>query len=1148
MEKKRNNPIRNFNSNGTSPIRNFSSNGVNKKILRGILLLAIVMVLIAWLPRLSVAQPVTLWTKTFGGTSWDWGYSVQQTTDGGYIITGWTVNYGSGLTDLWLIKTNPEGDTLWTKTFGGTLNDEGYSVQQTTDGGYIITGYTDSYGAGNSDIWLIKTNTEGDTLWTKTFGGGGYEQGRSVQQTTDGGYIITGHTSSYGAGWDDVYLIKTDSEGETLWTKTFGGTLPDGGNSVQQTTDGGYIITGKTYSYSGSHNIDDEDVWLIKTDPEGNTLWTKTWGGWGGDVGYSVKQTTDGGYIITGVVDFYGQYTTGHNVWLIKTNPEGETLWKKIFSAPYHLYYGNRDDGKSVQQTTDGGYIITGRTAIYPEGVGDVWLLKTNTEGDTLWTMKFGGNSADAGYSVQQTTDGGYIITGWTCSYGAGWGDVYLIKVSPEPVTVSVPDTTYGVAGDTISIPVSTEDLTGLGVLSAEFNLTYNSDILTGIDVDTSGTLLSGTDWNCEYNVVGDTFYVTLAGTDTLAGSGALINLTFFVSPDADLWDESPLHFENFMFNEGIPPVIKDDGLFIVIHSLVGAIEGIVADAANGNFIENAIVAAYNIFNYCDTTDINGYYYMPEVQPYQDTYNMTVTAFGYNEFDTTGVVVLPGETTEMNFSILHPEIVVVPSSFVLTVPVDTTYDATMTISNTGNGPLEFDITYENRFLKSVDIRRVGRTAVKTSIELEPAAGTIDEPAYAISDIAPNAAQWNGARNPSDILWWYDVQSATDDYQCLGVEFDGTYYYITGSGGIHWQGINKLHFFDKDGTYITSIDQPTYSEWGWRDIAYDGNYMYSSDDSYVTKWYVAGLPDNPVLEVVGNFPGPCSPNRALAYDPATDHFWVANWDCPIFEIDRSGTIINAFPNPNEYDIYGMAWDNVSPDGPYLWIHTQDYLNVRQFDPVNGVYTGLVYEGYANIPGYDVAGGACFAIQEGFGLFIGLTQNSPDLIYGMEVCPGWRWITVNPISGEVLPVENFEVTLHFDATEAVPDSTYTTNILIHNNSADSPVDIPVTLHVTSFGVEDPNPQVPGVFALRHNYPNPLNPSTTISYTLPKSTKVSLSIYNIKGQLVETLVDEVQQAGNYSIVWNVHEKSGISSGIYFYRITAGDFTDTKKCVILK
>ena len=363
--------------------------------------------------KIVVGQVDTLWTKTFGGSDSEWGTSVQQTTDGGYIITGTTRSFGAGYEDVWLIKTDASGDTLWTKTFGGSNCDFGLSVQQTTDGGYIITGFTDSFGAGGYDVWLIKTDDSGDALWTKTFGGSDREGGYSVQQTTDGGYIITGYTKSFGAGGYDVWLIKTDDSGDTLLTKTFGGSDSDRGNSVQQTNDGGYIITGDTFGAGVS------DVWLIKTDASGDALWTKTFDGDLHDCGFSVQQTTDGGYIITGHTGWDWGFGSYFDVWLIKTDASGDTLWTKTFG-------GASGVGYSVQQTTDGGFIIAASVFLNYPASSYARLIKTNTFGDTLWTKTFGGASGDS-RSVQQTTDGGYIITGQIGS------DVWLIKTAPDP-------------------------------------------------------------------------------------------------------------------------------------------------------------------------------------------------------------------------------------------------------------------------------------------------------------------------------------------------------------------------------------------------------------------------------------------------------------------------------------------------------------------------------------------------------------------------------------------------------------------------------------------------------------------------------------------------------------------------------------------
>ena len=257
------------------------------------------------------------WWRTYGGTSGDLGKSVQLTSDGGYIVVGYTGSYGAGNGDVYLVKTDSSGDTLWTRTYGGTDNDWGNSVQQTSDGGYIIAGNTWSFGAGDFDVYLVKTNASGDTLWTRTYGGTATDWGFSVQQTSDGGYIIAGYTVSFGAGSYDVYLIRTNASGDALWTRTYGGGNYDRGHSVQQTSDGGYIIAGETYSFGAG----DYDIYLVKTDISGDTLWTRTYGETDYDGGYSVQQTSDSGYIIAGYTGSFG--AGSYDVYLIKTDANG---------------------------------------------------------------------------------------------------------------------------------------------------------------------------------------------------------------------------------------------------------------------------------------------------------------------------------------------------------------------------------------------------------------------------------------------------------------------------------------------------------------------------------------------------------------------------------------------------------------------------------------------------------------------------------------------------------------------------------------------------------------------------------------------------------------------------------------------------------
>jgi hypothetical protein len=358
--------------------------------------------------------------QIFGGSDRDIGYSVQQTSDGGYIITGNTESFGNGSTDVWLIKTDNQGNEEWNKTFGGSDIDNGRSVQQTMDGGYIITGLTKSNG-GTFNLWLIKTDNQGNEEWNKTpdwEGGFGY----SVKQTFDGGYIITGISNTSYDG-NPLCLIKTTSYGDYEWIKYFsGGTFGGTGFSIQQTMDGGYIITGrKTVTPTNS------DLWLIKTDEQGNEEWNKTFGDSYYDVGNSVQQTMDGGYIITGYSD-YGDYFI--NVLLIKVDSQGNEEWTKTFGG------SDDDKGESIIQTIDGGYLITGSTYSHGNGSSDVWLIKTDSQGNEEWNKTFGGSDNDSGYSVQQTIYGGYIITGSTYSYGNGSSDIWLIKTDSEGNTV----------------------------------------------------------------------------------------------------------------------------------------------------------------------------------------------------------------------------------------------------------------------------------------------------------------------------------------------------------------------------------------------------------------------------------------------------------------------------------------------------------------------------------------------------------------------------------------------------------------------------------------------------------------------------------------------------------------------------------------
>jgi hypothetical protein len=400
--------------------------------------------------------PDAEWIKTFGGSENDHGYCVRQTNDGGYIIAGYTRSYGNN-GDMWVIKTDMEGNEEWNKTYGGAERDVGLAIYRTYDGGYIITGYTYSYGYGGfgSDLWLVKIDTNGNEEWNKTYGGADTDGGRSVQQTTDGGYIITGYSHSYPA-IDATWIIKTDSSGNIQWQRIYENPSESLiGRSAVQTSDEGYIFV---TAFSPSHT-QGKDAFLVKLDVNGNEEWNKTYGGAGWEDGREVQQAPDGGYIFTGGSSSYSVTYNRNDVWLVKTDINGNEEWNRTYGGLNHDY------GYSMQKTTYGGYIITGLTDSFGAGEFDVWLIKTDNDGNKLWDKTFGGSQREMAESVQQTTDNGYIITGVTKPYGEDRFDVLLIKAvdfeNQRPTKLIITGPTNGKIYEDIEFTIVSTDPDG---------------------------------------------------------------------------------------------------------------------------------------------------------------------------------------------------------------------------------------------------------------------------------------------------------------------------------------------------------------------------------------------------------------------------------------------------------------------------------------------------------------------------------------------------------------------------------------------------------------------------------------------------------------------------------------------------------------
>ncbi len=374
--------------------------------------------------NLGLTEYTSGWTKVYGGTGSDMAVGNNlQTIDGGYIFSGNTASFGAGGLDGWIVKTNSVGDLDWNLTYGGSLDDSFSDMIKAKDGGYLLSGYTKSFGAGSYDFWLLKVNASGAEQWSQTYGGTDSDQGIALVQTADGGYAIAGYTNSSGAGGFDAWLVKTDATGNMQWNKTYGGTGNDYGMALVQSADGGYAISGRTAPVGSAIN----DFWLVKTDSSGTLQWSKTYGGTANEQVNSMTLTGDGGYTLFGVTSSFG--AGAQDNWLVKTDSSGNIQWNKTYGGTANEY------GLYAIQTNDGGYALTGGTMSFGVGGEDVLLIKTDSSGNQLWMKTWGGSANEEGYSICQAADGSFIVESHTRSFGYGSSsgfDWYLIKADNE--------------------------------------------------------------------------------------------------------------------------------------------------------------------------------------------------------------------------------------------------------------------------------------------------------------------------------------------------------------------------------------------------------------------------------------------------------------------------------------------------------------------------------------------------------------------------------------------------------------------------------------------------------------------------------------------------------------------------------------------
>jgi hypothetical protein len=378
--------------------------------------------LVCLMPFISSSQ--TYFQKVYSAPYDQEGQDVLPTPDGGYMIAGYTGNSNQSDCDVYIIKADAFGNLVWTKTYGGARPDFPYHMLATADGNYFLIGYSRSYSSGDSDILLMKIDQSGNQMWMKTYGGNGNDEGRDIIATADGNYLIVGSSNSPSLADQNANLIKIDPAGNVIWSQLYGGSSDDFGNSVKQCSDGGFIMLGQTYG------VGNGDAYLVRTDASGVTTWTKTFGGAQADEGIYINVNSDNSFIF--IIRDSSNAGQDIDTRLTKTDPSGNQIWSKVYGGT------KKDTPKMIQPTSDGGYIIAAISRSFGWINPDMWILKCNNGGDTTWTRHYGGVNNEHCYVVREQPDGSYIAIGKTASYGPDLDPMFLKLNSSGTLAVGI--------------------------------------------------------------------------------------------------------------------------------------------------------------------------------------------------------------------------------------------------------------------------------------------------------------------------------------------------------------------------------------------------------------------------------------------------------------------------------------------------------------------------------------------------------------------------------------------------------------------------------------------------------------------------------------------------------------------------------------
>lgn len=351
------------------------------------------------------------WARTYGGSSEDRARAIQETLDGGYVVAGETRSFGAGSSDVWVLKLSSNGELEWHKAYGGPEFDIGHSIQQTYDKRYIVAGALDK------NLWVLKLTEGGEIEWQKAYGGEGHDEAYSILQTAEGGYAAAGYTNTNERS-NDFWVLKLDPSGNIEWQKAYGGNESEIAYCLVESSEGGYVVVGEAWSIGAGRR----DFWVLKLTKNGDIEWQKAFGGSDDDTAYAVIETLDKGYIVTGSAG-----TTG-GTWILKLSKTGDLEWQRTYGE---------SAARSVRQTLDGGMIIAGKTRFISQEE-NFCILKITPTGELEWRKAFGGGLSDQAYAIQQTLDGNYVVAGNTNSFASEvtrFGrDVMVIKLSPSGI------------------------------------------------------------------------------------------------------------------------------------------------------------------------------------------------------------------------------------------------------------------------------------------------------------------------------------------------------------------------------------------------------------------------------------------------------------------------------------------------------------------------------------------------------------------------------------------------------------------------------------------------------------------------------------------------------------------------------------------